>query len=165
MIELKPLSKENISTALEKATRYRLLNEPNEAESICLDILEIDPENQNALVTLLLALTDQFDNRSSELVKRARDRLTTIQGEYEKLYYEGIIWEREAKSILKLNYPGSKFKAFELLQKALDCFNSAERIRPKNNDESILRWNSCARIINQKQLVPQDEDYVEPFLE
>ena len=100
-----------------------------------------------------------------ELVKRARDRLTTIQGEYEKLYYEGIIWEREAKSILKLNYPGSKFKAFELLQKALDCFNSAERIRPKNNDESILRWNSCARIINQKQLVAQDEAYVEPFLE
>ena len=55
MFELKRLSEEAIPAALEKATRYRLLNEPAEAESICHDVLQIDPENQQALVVLLLA--------------------------------------------------------------------------------------------------------------
>ena len=60
MFELKPLSPDAIPQALEKAHHYRLLNEPAEAESICLDVLEIDPDNQQALVTLLLALTDRL---------------------------------------------------------------------------------------------------------
>ena len=55
MSELKSLHKDAIPAALEKAERYRLLNEPGEAESICLDILHVDPENQQAIVTLLLA--------------------------------------------------------------------------------------------------------------
>ena len=59
--ELKTLSPEAVPRALEKAERYRLLNEPGEAESICLDALDVEPDNQEALVTLLLALTDQFD--------------------------------------------------------------------------------------------------------
>ena len=58
--DLKPISAAGIGEALEKAERYRLLNEPSLAESICLDVLRIDPENQHALVMLLLALTDQF---------------------------------------------------------------------------------------------------------
>src|SRR6266436_320626 len=55
MFELKRLSLEAVPAALERALRYRLLNEPAEAESICHDVLEIDPENQEALVMLLLA--------------------------------------------------------------------------------------------------------------
>ena len=46
MFELKPLNKDAIPAALDKAMRYRLLNEPGAAESICLDVLRIDPENQ-----------------------------------------------------------------------------------------------------------------------
>src|SRR5207248_11695595 len=65
MSELKSLSKEAIPAALEKAERYRLLNEPGEAESICLDILKADPENQQAIITLLLALTE--DRKSTRL--------------------------------------------------------------------------------------------------
>ena len=60
MFELKPLSREAVPAALEKAMRYRLLNEPGEAESICHDVLHVDPGNQQAIVTLLLALTDRF---------------------------------------------------------------------------------------------------------
>ena len=60
MFELKRLSADAIPAALEKALRYRLLNDPAEAESICHDVLRIDPENQQALVNLLLALTDRF---------------------------------------------------------------------------------------------------------
>ena len=59
--EVKRLHAGAIPGALEKAEHYRLLNEAREAESICLDILDIDPENQKALVTMLLALTDQFE--------------------------------------------------------------------------------------------------------
>ena len=61
MPELKQLHKDAIPAALEKAERYRLLNEPGEAESICLDILAVDPDNQRAIITLLLAFTDRFE--------------------------------------------------------------------------------------------------------
>ena len=60
MFQLKPLHKDAIPAALAKAERYRLLNEPGEAESICLDVLQVDPGSQDALVMLILALTDQF---------------------------------------------------------------------------------------------------------
>ena len=56
MFEPKPISRDAIPAALAKAERYRLLNEPGEAESICLDILQIEPANQEAIVTLLLHL-------------------------------------------------------------------------------------------------------------
>ena len=56
MFELKTLSSEAVDRSIEKAERYRLLNEPEEAESICLDVLAIAPDNRHALVTLLLAL-------------------------------------------------------------------------------------------------------------
>ena len=72
--ELKPLSKSAIPAAIQKAERYRLLNEPQEAESICLDILAIDPDNREAPVVLLLALTDQFDEGRPDCVQRADER-------------------------------------------------------------------------------------------
>src|SRR5712664_433657 len=56
----KPISAESIPEALAKVERYRLLNEPSLAESICLDILAIVPRHQQALISLLLARTDQF---------------------------------------------------------------------------------------------------------
>src|SRR5512145_3059910 len=65
MYHLKPLSKDAVQSALAKAERYRFLNEPGEAESICLDVLAVDAHNQSALITLLLALTDQFGAGSS----------------------------------------------------------------------------------------------------
>ena len=47
MFQPKPISKDVIPSALAKAERYRLLNEPGEAESICLDVLQIEPDNQD----------------------------------------------------------------------------------------------------------------------
>ena len=61
MFELKPLHPDAVQAALARAERYRLLNEPSEAESICLDILAVEPDNQPARIMLLLSLTDQFD--------------------------------------------------------------------------------------------------------
>src|SRR3954469_11131088 len=101
MSQLKPLSAEAIPAALDKAERYRLLNEPGEAESICLDVLQVDPENQDALITLLLALTDQFPHESSsKVVARAGELAARLTEEYDRAYYSGIIRERRAKAVL-----------------------------------------------------------------
>jgi hypothetical protein len=64
--DLKPISREGVPAALRKAERYRLINDPSSAESICRDVLTVDPGNQQALVTLLLAITDQFAGAPTE---------------------------------------------------------------------------------------------------
>src|SRR5436305_14218185 len=102
--DLKSLSPQGIPEALEKAHRYRLLNEPSQAESICLDILHIEPANQAALTTLLLAITDQFDSDGTP--KRAREILEKLAGEYERAYYAGMILERSARARIPLGIPG-----------------------------------------------------------
>ena len=73
MAELKQLHKDAIPAALEKAERYRLLNEPGEAESICLDILAVDPDNQRAIITLLLAFTDRFEKRMASARRKRKN--------------------------------------------------------------------------------------------
>ena len=65
MFQLKPISKEGISEALQKAERYRLLNEPRLAESICQDILALEPDNHQAILTMLLSITDQFGRNAA----------------------------------------------------------------------------------------------------
>jgi hypothetical protein len=166
MFELKTLSPEAVPRALAKAERYRLLNEPGEAESICLDTLEIGPTNQEAISMLLLAITDQFDadvTRVNEAWKTV-DRLT---GEYERAYYSGIIHERRAKASLKRGKPRGGPRAYEWLREAMACYERAEQLRPPNNDDALLRWNACARLImSDHHLVPMSEEPGEPlFLE
>src|ERR1700692_3167039 len=100
MSELKKLSKEAIPAALEKAERYRLLNEPGEAESICLDILDVDPENQHAIIMLLLALTDRFEKGYGVSDTQTKELLTRLKSEYDRAYYSGIVAERRGKATL-----------------------------------------------------------------
>lgn len=164
MPELKPISAESIPGAIERAERYRLLCEPVLAESICLDILEADPQNARAIIILLLAITDQFSASSSGDVNRARQLLPRLQSEYEKNYYAGIICEREGIAILN-RMTGSHFAVYEWLTEAMTFFEKAEALRPAGNDDAILRWNTCARMIMRHQLEPINERYVEPPLE
>lgn len=165
MAELKPLSREAAPRALEKAERYRLLNEPGEAESICLDILQIQPDDQRALVTLLLALTDQFEGPAAD-IRRAQEVLVRLHGEYERAYYGGIICERRAKAVLRHGGPHSRFMAYDLFQEALKRYQKAEAIRPPENDDAILRWNTCLRIlVRHPELEKGPEERVELPLE
>ena len=158
MFDLKPLSKDGIEGALAKAERYRLLNEPGEAESICLDVIAIDPRNQQALVTLLLALTDQFEERAGAY-QRARDVLSELTGEYDRAYYAGLIAERRAKAQCGPHGGGLTAGAYEWLREALDHFARAEQLRPAGNDDARLRWNACVRFLRQHpQLAPQTSD-------
>jgi hypothetical protein len=165
MSELKPLSPEAIPAALEKAERYRLLNEPGEAESICLDVLHADPENQSALITLLLAVTDRFGKGYGVSDTQAKELLSRVQGEYERAYYAGILAERRAKAKLAQGTPGSRHYAFDGFTDAMAWFEKAEGLRPAGNDDALLRWNTCARIIEKNRLTAREEENVEPPLE
>jgi hypothetical protein len=164
--ELKPLSREAIPAALEKANRYRLLNEPVEAESICRDVLEVEPENQDALVTLLLALSDQFDQNLGVAASAARAVLERITDPYSRLYHSGITCERRAKAHLKRGGPHSRHQAYEWFQRALSHYDQAAAMRPHGNDDAILRWNTCVRILRaHPELVPNVENEHHGFLE
>jgi hypothetical protein len=147
MFELKILSPEGVPAALEKALRYRVLNEPEQAASICEDVLTIEPDNQEALVMLILALTDGFDGPRPVPPKQVLDLLPRLKGAYEREYYAGIIHEREAIARLRSNVPRSGHAAFSCFRHAMDCFERAEALRPPANDDALLRWNSCARMI------------------
>jgi hypothetical protein len=166
MEELKHLSKKAIPAALEKAERYRLLNEPGEAESICLDILKTDPENQKAIITLLLALTDRFEKGYAVSDTQTKELLSRMKSEYDRSYYTGIVAERRAKTKLRQNTPDCRFQAYDLLREAMSWFEKAEAIRPAGHDDALLRWNTCARIIARNNLVAREpEDRVEFPLE
>ena len=157
-IPLKQLSKEAIPRALEKADRYRLLDEPMHAESICLDILRIDPENQHALVILLLALTDQFAHGYRMGKTEAKEVIPRLKSAYERAYYSGIIAERQAKSILDQNASHSGYLAHDFLTLAMGHYEQAAAVRPAGNDDALLRWNTCARLMNSPGVKPHRED-------
>ena len=165
MFQLKTISRESVPGALEKAERYRLLNEPWQTESICSDILEADPGNVKAVITLLLARTDQFNTPSASNVESAKQLLASIPDGYEREYYSGIIYERKGKSFLNKNNQDSNFIAYDWLRDAMDHYERAEAIRPADNDDALLRWNACVRLIMHYHLAPREEEYIEPPLE
>jgi len=166
MFKLKPLSKEAIPAALEKANCYRFLNEPFEAESICLDILEAEPDNQQAIITLLLSLTDQFRRDLGASFTKARNLFPRLKDEYRRLYYRGIICERRAKAHLDRGGPGSGHLAYDWLRQAMDAYESAIDKRLAGNDDAVLRWNACARIMmNNSSVEPSKEENRESMLE
>jgi hypothetical protein len=164
--ELKPISRESVPAALQKAERYRIINDPSSAESICLDVLTVEPANQQALVTLLLAITDQFPEGPIEGVRRAREVLPRLGDEYKRAYYAGIICERCAKAQMRPQGPGLGEHAYHWLREAMSWYERAEKQRPPGNDEAILRWNTCARILaRHPQLQPRSEEPVMLSLE
>ncbi|MCI0350615.1 MAG: hypothetical protein L0Z53_14420, partial [Acidobacteriales bacterium] len=116
---LKALTPEAISAALERADKYRLLNEPAQAESICLDVLQTEPGNQQATIMLLLSLADQFAEHIGTNLTRAQALLPRIGDEYQRTYYAGILYERQARSHLNRAMPGSGFLAFDFFQQAM----------------------------------------------
>jgi len=156
--ELKSISVQSIPEALAKVERYRLLNEPKLAESICLDILAIVPDHQQALISLLLARTDQFQLQVP--AKAAQEVLAKIKGDYEQAYYAGLIWERVGHARIREGGTGRGASAYHALQEAMAHYESAIDFASPGNDDAILRWNTCARVIMQNPEVrplPEEE--------
>ncbi len=151
MTKLKPISMAGVPAAMQKATRHRLLNEPLEAESICHDVLAIDPENQHARITLLLAITDQFDKAVASAFNEAKGLLPTIQDQYAQAYYEGIVNERWGSAQLNRGIRTS----IGWFRTAMRCYARAEELSDPDNDDAILRWNACVRIIDRNEFTDE----------
>ena len=164
MFELKRISRAGIPAALQKAERYRLLNEPAAAESICLDVLAADPDNQAALIQLALARSDQFGAELAGAVELAREPLDRVDDEYKRAYYLGIVCERRARAHLHSTSPGGGAMAYDWLRRAMEQYEQAERLRPEGHDEPLLRWNTCARLIERHHLRGEEDERYEPVL-
>jgi hypothetical protein len=167
MFDLKPLSTRAIPAALAKAERYRLLNEPEQAESICDDILAVDHDNQSAITMKLLALTDQFSHGGSHasVVGDAMALLPRFTHEYDRAYYRGLISERRARAHLARGGPGSGMVAYEWFVDAMQWFERADALRPPDNDDARLRWNACARTLERhRHLAAREEERDMPLM-
>src|SRR4051812_32897075 len=164
MSQLKPIRKDTIGRAVEKAERYRLLNDPFGAESICLDTLAIEPGHTQALGCLLLSLTDQFSHGAAQAMERARALLPRFSSGYEQAYYAGIIAERFARRKLRDGHPGAKALAYGYLSEAMADYEKAEKLPPAGNDDAVLRFNACVRMIERHALsAPIADDPEQPL--
>ena len=167
MLELKKLHRNAIPAALAKVERYRLLNQPRLAESICQDILAIDEGNQEANRFLVLVITDQFGigRNTHALANRVRALIEKLESEYDRIYYSGIVAERLGKAALDSHTPGSNNDAYEWFQDAMECYARAESLEPDGQDDAILRWNTCVRQIENNKLTKRVEERFHPMLE
>ena len=159
-LELKPISKGGIPAAISKIEVYRYLNEPGEAESICRDILTIEPDNQEALRFLALSITDQFTGDASDRYAEARDIFQRLSDPYQRIYHLGILDERKAKAQLKAGVP--PHTVLPTFEGAMDYFQQASNLRPPDNDDAILRWNRCVRLL-QSRVGPDWRKEMEEF--
>jgi hypothetical protein len=146
--ELKRLHQDALPAALAKAERYRLLNEPGEAESICRDVLAVDHGNDEARILLILALTDQFAHRMGATWGEAEASVAALRDAYARAYYRGILHERRAKTERRSHLPRARHGAYDDLLHAMEFFEAAAKLSPPGEDAAILRWNTCARILN-----------------
>jgi tetratricopeptide (TPR) repeat protein len=149
-LNLKPISRAGIPEAVSKIELYRNLNEPGEAESICRDILAIDPDNQAALRLLGLSITDQFTGSVMDRYGEAESIFQSLVNEYERTYHYGILQERKAKAQLRAGRP--PHTVLPIFETAMRYFEAAERISPPNNDDAILRWNRCVRLLQSRSV-------------
>lgn len=153
-LELKPMRREEIPDALERAERYRQLDESAQAESICHDVLLADPENQRAHVLMLQTLCDRFGGGYRVDFLQALEILPEIKDDYERAFYAGFVCDHRAHALLLDAENGCRYDAYEYLVEAMSCYEKAERVRPADCDEARQRWNACARIISANRLEP-----------
>ena len=165
MNEFKPLAQAAIPSAIERAKHYRLLNEPSASESICRDILRIEPDNQEALVILVLAMCDQFGRGYKVATGPVLEIINRLDDEYQRVYYTGISHERRGMARLRGGSPGAGFMAYDCFKEAMEWYEKAENLAPENNNDPVLRWNTCTRLIERNHLEPMPKEDFEPFLE
>ena len=152
-MDLKIIHPDAIPRALELAERYRLLNEPEQAASICHDILAVDPENPVAIRSLFLAITEQFGHRRGTKLEDAERIAGKMTSEYDRVYHAGVACERWARAKLQTGEHASM--AASWVHQAMDLYERAEKIRPAGNDDTILRWNACVRLLEH---LPERKD-------
>ena len=145
MADPKPIPLETVPAALKQAHHYRLLNEPALAESICRDIVAVDVENEVAWITLLLSLTDQFDEKYTHALESAKDALEHMASDFHRFYYEGIIYERWARAQIKKSVPLETIESW--MRNAMRLYDQSNDLAPHDDPHPLLRWNTCARFL------------------
>ena len=157
MFELKKISPQYISNALMKAEKYRYMNHPKTSESICRDVLEIKPEHQEAIILLIISISEQFADRKkySASLRNAQEWLPLIEDEYKKIYLSGLILERWAKANIHI-LAGADL--YEFFQEAMDFYAKAEKIRPVEDESCILHWNLCIRLMELNPHIKPRQD-------
>ncbi len=164
MFALKPISQASVPSALAKAERYRLLNEPSEAESICRDVLDVDSNHQQARISLVLALTDQIPD-DSRAFGEAIANTAHLEDAYDRAYYAGIAWERRARARFHKGGPDAHHQAYDWIVRAMGLFEQAEKLKSDGNDDAVLRWNTCVRLLQEhKEIAPRKHDASEAIL-
>jgi hypothetical protein len=155
---LKRISTDGIAHAVERAEHYRLLNDPEQAESICLDILAVDDHNERARITLILSITDQFKRGvGSRGGRRAMEQVAKLRGDYERAYYSGLVAERQGRAHL-LHGGIQRTFAYEGLREAMQHYEQADSLKPAGVEDAILRWNACVRTIQREDLKPRRDE-------
>jgi hypothetical protein len=155
---LKRISTDAVDRAVDRAEHYRLLNDPEQAESICLDILAVDGGNEPARIALILSLTDQFRRGGgSHGVRRAKEHVGKLSGKYERAYYAGLVAERQGRAHL-LHGGMERAFAYEGLYEAMQYYEQADALKPAGVDDAILRWNACVRTIERESLQPRRDE-------
>src|SRR3989442_6223241 len=122
-----------IPAALKKADKSPEMNQPSEAESICRDVLTIDPGNQLAHRILGLALTDQFEASTAVRFSEAQQVFARLGDPYERAFYGGLASERQAKAQVAAGLPLGSIRP--LFDQALARYAQAERPQPPRNDD------------------------------
>ncbi|MBZ5510998.1 MAG: hypothetical protein LAN70_07480 [Acidobacteriia bacterium] len=154
--KLKMISKNGIAQAIAKGELYRYLAEPEETESICRDILAVEGDNQAALRMLGLAISDQLFGGRFDRWSEAESVFQALTDPYERFYYTGLLHERRAKAQLRAGQPLRTL--VPLIENAMLCFERAEKIRPPGNDEALLRWNRCVRLLRSLPGVEHEKE-------
>jgi len=163
MFELKPLSQAAVPAALAKAEKYRLLNEPEQCQSICEDILRADPDNHAAQVMLILAITDSFPH-TAMAAGRATELVSGLSSAYDRCYYGGLVSERRGRALLSHGGMGRR-GAREWLHQAMTEYERADALSPADNNDARLRWNACARVFKaHPDLLREDDERHAPIM-
>jgi len=155
-LTLRTISKSGIAEAISKATLYRYLNEPEEAESICHDILAAEPDHPVAQRILGLAITDQFSGQPSDRYTEAESAFRELADPYEREYYMGLLYERRAKAQMRAGRPAQMLVG--LFHEAMRHFDEAEKIHPPDNEDAVLRWNRCVRLLEKLPRVEWEQE-------
>ena len=163
--DLKPLDEDAIPNAIDRAKQYRSLLQPWHAESICRDVLAVEPNNQQNLIILFLAITDQFGSeKRGKKMSDAEVILDQLKDEFQQDYAKGIMYERLASAALNMGGVRSGYIAYYHLLDALKWYDKSIK-SPEKSQESVLRWNTCVRMIDQFNLNPAPDDDAPSMLE
>ena len=157
-MDFKNLESADLDAALAAAQASWAELRAEETESICLDILELDPNHRSTLDLLLRCRIELLKKGLPQSVARAQELIPQLDSDFDQAFYSGMIREAQARYLLEKRGRATSGVAYSWFRHAMDDFAAASnldagRVEPK------LHWNACLRTLeNNPQCVPPPED-------